>query len=113
MEKKNLDLFARVDILVLQPIACNVLVQPHHSLGEQFGIGLSDLSSRHSLFQQGSQSYGALVTGPDRKRPHRGVHVTDTVVVKKPSLVFFNKIQIGVQDRKSTRLNSSHLGISY
>jgi hypothetical protein len=56
MEKKTLDLFARVDILVLQPVANNVLVQPYYSLGEQFGIGLSDLSSRHSLFQQRSQS---------------------------------------------------------
>src|SRR5262245_35630294 len=107
MEKKILDLFARVDLLVLQPVAHNVLVQPHYSLGEQFGIGLSDLSSRHSLLEQWSQSRGALATCPSRKRSHRGVHVTDVVVVKEPELVFLNKVQIGVQHLNYTLKNSS------
>jgi hypothetical protein len=56
MEEKILDLFACINLLVLQPVARNMLCQSNHGLGEQFGIGLSDFSSRHSLFQQGSQS---------------------------------------------------------
>src|SRR5215468_2172623 len=93
---------------MLEPIARNVLGQSHHCLGKQLRISLSDLSLRHSLFQKWTQSRGALITGPDRKRSYRGVQVTDVVVIKEPTLVFLDKIQIGVQHlTKETLQNCS------
>jgi hypothetical protein len=92
-----LDLFARVNLLMLQPVAGDVLSEAGHSLRQKLRIGLSDLTVRHSLFQQRLQDRSALVTCPDRERPYRGIDVTGVVIVKETPFVLLDEVKIGVQ----------------
>src|SRR5262245_65291653 len=45
--------------------------------------------------------------------PSASVHEEATVSTAMPFMALFNNLVLYDQDRKSTRLNSSHLGISY
>src|ERR1035438_8408310 len=81
------------------------------SRGEDVVIGVVETHGRKAT----ADLAGRLETVPRKKLDYKGTLFeemdVDAIVARKPQVVLID--ELAHTDRKSTRLNSSHLGISY